>query len=105
MNQHRGDIVPGGAVLQGDTYPNLLPCNIATSFSIPNRFQRVWFWFAVYQMENLLRTHVSITPQARQDVISPSILASGFGGKQAFNGQIVKNYTSTPMVQTPLCLN
>lgn len=55
INKHGGDTVPGGVVLQDDTYPNLLPCNIATSFSIPNKFQRVWFWFAVHQMENLFR--------------------------------------------------
>lgn len=39
-----------------DTYPNLLPCDVATSFSIANKFQRVWFWFAIHQMESLFRT-------------------------------------------------
>lgn len=55
INKHR-EVVPGGAVLQRDTYPNLLPCTIVTSFSIPNKFLRVWFWFAVHQMGNLFRT-------------------------------------------------
>lgn len=68
-------------------YPNLLPCTITTSSSIPIKLRGFGSGLQYIKwkswQDSALLSHVSIMPQVRQDVISPSVLGSALGDKQA----------------------